>query len=537
MCRFFKFRFVIVFLVLLFLPSAGFPRNIPGFTADVMAPLIIPGEVINDSGQVYEYTWELFDQHLQAVKAIGVRAVSTDVWWGLVERQQDVYDWSYYDALFEHITKAGLQIHPIMSFHSCGGNVGDTYDCPIPSWIWDVAGPGGKYINELNNPGIQETVSLWAQNSNAVHQEYSEYMEAFQAHFAQYAGDIQGIGISCGPNGEWRYPSYDVYTVNGTSYGRGYPTRGYLYCYSDQAKTSFIVAMTSKYANISVLNQAWGTSLQNFDQVSPPTNGDAFFNINDSSAYINAQYGRDFIAWYHDQMVEHGKTMLTLAINAFEGAFQNVPLEIKIPGVHWTAGGYDRANNYANNMPRSGEVCAGIISNIFTPDIADNGCGPGYAQSMQMVSDLEKSTGADITVYFTAIEMSDNDVVQAYSMARSLAFGVGKQAANKGLTIKGENAIAPNNGSSWDQYNFWWNINNALFYSTYSGVNILRIFNVVDPTQKANYQELIEKYTRVKGKPASSHHSSFFLAPGFHSHHHVTEQNVVPSLLWAFACL
>jgi beta-amylase len=505
MCRFFKFRFVIVFLVLLFLPSAGFPRNIPGFTADVMAPLIIPGTVINDSGQSYEYTWDLFDQHLQAVKAIGVGAVSTDVWWGLVERQQDVYDWSYYDVLFEHITKAGLQIHPIMSFHACGGDVGDTYNSPLPNWIWTVAGPGGKYINELENPGNPEYVSIWAQNISNVHQEYAEYMQEFESHFNQYAGMIQEIDISCGPSGEWRYPSYDVYTVNGETYGRGYPTRGYLYCYSKQAKEAFINAMQSKYTDITTLNQAWGTNLSAFNQISPPTNGDAFFNIDDDDAYINGAYGRDFIQWYHTQLVKHGQNMLNLAVNAFDEAFASIPLGIKIPGVHWTAGGYDSANAYANTMPRSAEVCAGIVGPNFIPDIQANGCGQGYAQSVMMLGNLVQNTGVDIRVYFTCIDMPNNDTASAYSMASALAFGVGDQAEQYNLMIKGENALAPNNGSTWGPNSFWWNINNVLEYASYSGINILRIFNVVNPSQKANYQKLISAFSVGTKKPLPRH--------------------------------
>ena len=491
-----RVSFLIVYVILsIFLISsvwAGARGTIQGFTPDVMAPLIIPGTVSNNSGQSYQYTWKLFQQHLAAVKAIGVEAVSTDVWWGLVEKDKDSYDWSYYDKLFQYITDAGLKIHPIMSFHSCGGNVGDTYDCPIPSWIWGVAGSGGKYINELNNPGNEEYVAFWAANLKAVNKEYSEYMNEFEKHFAQYADDMQEIDISCGPCGEWRYPSYDTYQISGKSYGRGYPTRGYLYCYSAQAKAAFVTAMQVKYANIATLNQAWGTNLNCFSAVSPPTNGDAFFNINDSTAYINAQYGNDFIEWYHNEMVTHGQTMLTLAINAFDKEFAEVPLGIKIPGVHWTAGGYDEANNFANNMPRSAEVCAGIISNNFTPDIAANGCGPGYTQSIQMISDLKNSTGADIDLYFTCIDMANNDVPSAYSMASALVFGVGTQAHNYGLTLKGENALAPNNGSSWNKDDFWWNINNVISYSWYDGVNILRIFNVVDDQQKANYKKLID---------------------------------------------
>ena len=497
-----KFKlFSLGLAVFLFLGITGLwassPRGvISNFTPDVMAPLIIPGQVQNNSGGTYEYTWDLFQQHLAAVKAIGVVAVSTDVWWGKVEATKDQYDWSYYDQLFKYITDAGLMIHPIMSFHSCGGNVGDTYDCPIPSWIWGVAGAGGQYINELNNPGNQEYVAFWAENLDAVNKEYTEYMNEFEEHFAQYADMIQEIDVSCGPCGEWRYPSYDVYQVNGTSYGRGWPTRGYLYCYSAQAKASFIAAMQAKYPTIANLNQAWDTNLDNFDAISPPTNGDGFFNINDSTAYINAQYGKDFIDWYHGQMVTHGQTMLNLANKAFDDQFKDVTLGIKIPGVHWLAGGYDAQNNYANNMPRSAEVCAGIVSSSFTPDIQANGCGPGYSDSIKMVSDFENNTGRDTTVYFTCIDMANQDNSNnAYSMASALVFGVGTQTQNYGLTVKGENAIAPNTGSNWDQDNFWWNINNVISYSWYDGVNILRIFNVVSDAQKANYQKLINMHT------------------------------------------
>ncbi len=482
--------------------GADSTRIIPGFTPDVMAPLIIPGRVVNDQGESYTYTWALFQEHLAAAKSIGVKAVSADVWWGLVEARGDQqFDWSYYDQLFQFIIDAGLKIHPIMSFHSSGGNVGDTYNCPLPSWIWAVAGAGAKYVNELGNPGNEEYVALWAENTEAVHEQYQEYMDAFESHFANYADNIQEIDISCGPCGEWRYPSYDVYTIDGLSYGRGYPTRGYLYCYSEQAKESFRQAMQAKYSTISALNQAWGTNLQDFPEVSPPTNGDGFFNIKDSQSYINAQYGRDFINWYHGEMFQHGKAMLTLATKAFDDAFKGVPLGIKIPGVHWTAGGYDQANNYANEMPRSAEVCAGVVSAEFVPDIADQGCGPGYRQNMQMIAGLEQSTGADINAYYTCIDMPNNDVAPAYSMASALVFGAGKQAGIYNLTIKGENALAPNDGSSWTYEHFWWNINNVLSYSDYSGVNILRIFNIVNDTQKSNYQRLIGDHVRTSGTP------------------------------------
>gem|GEM_PF-3186065 len=155
------------------------------------------------------------------------------------------------------------------------------------------------------------------------------------------------------------------------------------------------------------LNQAWETDLSAFGQISPPTNGDGFFNIDDDAAYINAAYGKDFIQWYHGELVTHGKSMLNLAIQAFDQAFDDIPLGIKIPGVHWTAGGYDPPNA-ANNMPRSAEVCAGIIGADFKPNIQQNGCAPGYSQSMQMLSDLKKSSGLNHSGFPTQLTWYDD---------------------------------------------------------------------------------------------------------------------------------
>lgn len=62
----------------------------------------------------------------------------TDVWWGLVEQQPQVYKWDAYRQLFEMVRDAGLKAQPVMSFHKCGGNVGDTCNIPLPQWVRDI---------------------------------------------------------------------------------------------------------------------------------------------------------------------------------------------------------------------------------------------------------------------------------------------------------------------------------------------------------------------------------------------------------------
>ena len=65
-----------------------------------------------------ENDWILFETHLEEAKRMGVDAISVDVWWGLVEEQNNQFDWSYYIRVFDMIISKDLDIIPIMSFHS-----------------------------------------------------------------------------------------------------------------------------------------------------------------------------------------------------------------------------------------------------------------------------------------------------------------------------------------------------------------------------------------------------------------------------------
>lgn len=67
---------------------------------------------------------------LQALKSAGVEGVMMDVWWGLVERDAPgSYNWGGYAELLEMAKKHGLKVQAVMSFHQCGGNVGDSVTC------------------------------------------------------------------------------------------------------------------------------------------------------------------------------------------------------------------------------------------------------------------------------------------------------------------------------------------------------------------------------------------------------------------------
>lgn len=61
------------------------------------------------------------------------------VQWGAVERQPKWYDWNGYRQVVDLVKSLGLKLQAVMSFHACGGNVGDYAQVPLPKWVMKVS--------------------------------------------------------------------------------------------------------------------------------------------------------------------------------------------------------------------------------------------------------------------------------------------------------------------------------------------------------------------------------------------------------------
>jgi beta-amylase len=61
-----------------------------------------------------------------------------------VEQQPQQYCWSGYKQLFEMVRATGLKVQVVLSFHACGGNVGDVAQVPLPHWVLKVRHSGGR---------------------------------------------------------------------------------------------------------------------------------------------------------------------------------------------------------------------------------------------------------------------------------------------------------------------------------------------------------------------------------------------------------
>ncbi|MCP3967505.1 MAG: family 14 glycosylhydrolase [Lentisphaerae bacterium] len=311
----------------------------------VMAPLFIK----------YSHEWGTFVNSLRTLQHAILRQVgrqsaatlivSSDVWWGLVQRENaNTWNWAYYDRLAwtlfclnrERPDLPSLQWAPIMSFHQCGGNVGDTVNIPIPRWAVN----GREYVSEKGNV-CREFVSLWHDEDiipyymKFVHQFARRYSGEFMSQYNKVtcqAPEIVEINISCGPAGELRYPSYnshDKWVYPHYGFGQASSYKSWL-DYEDYLKT--------RYAGHPHYGPRQSTT-----------------GLMSDSRYFTTDEGKDFFEWYNHSLIKHGQRMIQAGLNGLEGTpLYNVRIGVKIPGIHW--------NSAANRgKPRSGEVLAGLI--------------------------------------------------------------------------------------------------------------------------------------------------------------------------------
>ncbi len=440
----------------------------PEFTANVMAPLKVTDFVD-------------FEADLKAVKAYGVDAVSVDVWWGDVEGAADNrFDWSYYDRVFELIDRNELNIIPILSFHQCGGNVGDDYTSLLPSWLWPKyadrsykgvkLGPNGLQHRSEQGNYSPETVAGWA--DRIVDNEYRDFTRAFTQQYGQrYADDVQEINVSLGPSGELRYPSYNAHDT-----GTGYPTRGGLQAYSDLAVRDFQDTVLREYRDLAGVNRAWGLALTSRDQIRPPDDADQFFALQD---YLDTAYGRDFVDWYNGSLVDHGERMIETVVRALGPNFGDAEIGYKVPGIHWTM------TNPVN--PRATEVTTGLIQTSV--DVNARATGWGYDRIVDL-ADRVDAGGRQVVMHFTALEMDDQDYAPQYSLAKTLVGWIGQAAFDRGVELKGENAL---NGGLYSDRG-WDNIGDAFDVWGYLGLTVLRMSDVDEGLPAERYSLFIDKY-------------------------------------------
>ncbi|KAG0452929.1 hypothetical protein HPP92_025593 [Vanilla planifolia] len=113
------------------------------------------------------------------------------------------------------VSQIGLKVQAVMSFHQCGGNVGDSCTIPLPRWVVEEMEkePNLAYTDQWGRRNY-EYVSLGCDDLPLLKgrtpvQCYADFMRSFRDRFAAMLGStIVEIQVGMGPAGELRYPPY-----------------------------------------------------------------------------------------------------------------------------------------------------------------------------------------------------------------------------------------------------------------------------------------------------------------------------------------
>lgn len=348
---------------------------------------------------------------LQALKSAGVEGIMMDVWWGLVEREAPgEYNWGGYAELMEMAKKHGLKVQAVMSFHQCGGNVGDSCTIPLPRWVVEEMqkDPDLAYTDQWGRRNF-EYLSLGCDTLPVLKgrtpvQCYSDFMRAFRDRFENLLGDtIIEIQVGMGPAGELRYPSYPE--QDGVW---KFPGIGAFQCY-DKYMISSLKAAAEAFGK-----PEWGHT--------GPTDAGHYNNWPDDTNFFrkegggwDGEYGEFFLTWYSEMLLNHGERILQSAKAIFEDT--GVKISVKIAGIHWHYGTRSHAP----------ELTAGY----YNTRLRD-----GYLPIAQMLA----RHGAIFN--FTCIEMRDHEQPQdAQCAPEKLVRQVALATQEARVPLAGENAL------------------------------------------------------------------------------------------------
>ncbi|KAI3920171.1 hypothetical protein MKX01_017828 [Papaver californicum] len=363
------------------------------FAGSLKVPVyvMLPLGVINMKSELVDPDALL--NHLKILKSINVDGVMVDY-----------YNWSGYKRLFKLVRRLKLKLQVVMSFHECGGNVGDNVTIPLPGWVKEIGKNNpdiyftdkeGRRTYECLSWGIDKERVLKGRTAVEV---YFDYMRSFRVEFDEFfeQGVITEIEIGLGPCGELRYPSYPI------KHGWKYPGIGEFQCYDRYLMKSLTNAANERGHSF------WGNGPQNAGcYTSKPHETGFFCNGGD----FDSHYGRFFLNWYSQVLIDHADRVLSLANLAFEGN----SIAAKLSGVHWW---YKTASHAA-------ELTAGF----YNPSNRD-----GYAA---IAAILKKH---NVSLNFTCVELRTLHQEEGHPEAMADPEGLVWQV-HVGVPVASENAL------------------------------------------------------------------------------------------------
>ncbi|XP_057475120.1 beta-amylase 3, chloroplastic-like [Actinidia eriantha] len=357
---------------------------------------------------------------LMALKSAGIEGVMVDAWWGLVEKEGPMkYNWEGYAELVKMAQKHGLKLQVVMSFHQCGGNVGDSCSIPLPPWVLEEISKNPDLVyTDRSGRRNPEYLSLACDllpvlRGRTPIQVYSDYMRSFRDRFKDYLGEvIAEIQVGMGPCGELRYPSYPE--SNGTW---RFPGIGEFQCYDKYMRASLQASAEA------IGKEDWGISGPNDSGQYNQFPEDTTFFRRDGT--WNNDYGQFFLEWYSGMLLEHGDRILAAANSIFQGT--GAKLSGKVAGIHW----HYRTRSHA------AELTAGYYNTRHQD---------GYLPIARMMGKYR------VVMNFTCMEMRDGEQSENASCSpEGLVRQVKMATKTAGTELAGENALERYDAGAYSQ--------------------------------------------------------------------------------------
>ncbi|KAI3439738.1 Beta-amylase, partial [Psidium guajava] len=346
-------------------------------------------------------------QELNHIKSLNADGAVVDCWWGIVEGwNPQRYVWSGYRELFHIIREFKLKLQVVLAFHEYGGNDPGDFSVSLPQWVLEIgkenediffADREGRRNTECLNWGIDKERVLKGRSAIEV---YFDFMRSFRTEFDDFfcEGLITAVEIGLGPNGELKYPSFPE------RMGWRYPGVGEFQCYDKYLQQSLQKAAKMRGHSF------WARGPDNAGQYNSRPHETGFFcERGDYDSY----YGRFFLRWYAQTLMDHADNVLSLANLAFEEA----NIIVKVPAVYWW---YKTASHAA-------ELTAGY----YNPTNQD-----GYSPVFEVL----KRHSVTVKFVCSGLQSLSQELDEGCADPEGLNWQVLNSAWDRGLTVAGENA-------------------------------------------------------------------------------------------------
>nr|AOQ26239.1 BAM8 [Actinidia deliciosa] len=346
-------------------------------------------------------------QELRHLKSLHVDGVVVDCWWGIVEGwSPQKYEWSGYRELFTIIREFQLKLQVVVAFHEFGGSDSRDVLISLPQWVLEIGKENpdifftdreGRRNTECLSWGIDKERVLKGRTGIEV---YFDFMRSFRSEFDDLftEGLISAVEIGLGASGELKYPSFSE------RMGWRYPGIGEFQCYDKYSQQNLRKAAKLRGHSF------WARGPDNAGQYNSRPHETGFFcERGDYDSY----YGRFFLHWYAQSLIDHADNVLYLASLAFE----DTRLVVKIPAVYW----------WYKTTSHAAELTAGY----YNPTNQD-----GYAP----VFEILKKHSVTMKFVWSGLQVPCQETDEALADPEGLSWQLLNSAWDRGLTVAGQNA-------------------------------------------------------------------------------------------------